>query len=166
MRKLHAVLMAITFLILGGCSSLPEQNQNDPAIVQAKSFIPAPEGKGYVYLFRDNFFGQNTYLDTYLNDKRLVGFYEYSNTLNKSFYLLKLDAGKSYKLGTVSTQGKNEMGLKVESGKTYYVRLNPLRGTTPSQSDLLVLTEQKDIEDAQKSISESLMNNPQDSVQK
>lgn len=165
MRKFYAMLITMTFLALGGCSSIPEQNPNDPTIVQAKSFAPAPDGKGYVYLFRDTSFGGGEWLNTYMNDKRLFSFYGgdamYNNTLNKSFFLLKLDAGKSYKFGTYSN-GMNEMELKVESGKTYYIRLDPLRGALLSKSDLVVLTEQKDIEDAKKSIIKSIMNNPQE----
>lgn len=158
MCKSYAVIMAMTFLIMGGCSSVPEQDPSTPSIIQAKSFSPAPEGKGFVYLFRDTY--GDDYLKTYVNDKPLVGFDKYNNTLNKSFFFLKLDSGRTYKLGTISHLGKNEMGLTVESGKTYYVCLNPNRGILPSQRDLVILTEQKEIEDAQKSILESIMNNP------
>ncbi|MGN5048666.1 DUF2846 domain-containing protein [Aeromonas sp. 23P] len=154
MRKLFTVFMAMTFLMLGGCSSLPEQNPNDPAIVQAKSFSPAPEGKAHVYIYRDSWLNRLHPMDVYLNDKIL------GDSYNKSFFLLNLDAGKSYKLGSESEFGNNELVLNAESGKTYYVRHYTRLGIVFPQSDLKLLTEPKEIEDAQKSITESHMNTP------
>lgn len=153
MRKLYAVLMAMTFLTLFGCSSLPEQNPNDPVIVQAKSFAPAPEGKGYVYLYRDNWLNRMHAMEVYLQDKKPADIY------NKSFFLLRLDAGKTYTLASESEFGNNELEIKVESGKTYYVRHNPRFGVILPQSYLELISDPKGIEEAQSSIIESRMNN-------
>ena len=154
MRNIFAAFMAMTFLMLGGCVALPEQNPKDPAIVQAKSFSPAPEGKAHVYIFRDSWLNRLHPMEVYLNDKSL------GDSYNKSFFLLNLDAGKSYKLGSESEFGNNELELKAESGKTYYVRHYTRIGVVFPQSDLKLLTDQKEIDNAQKSITEARMNNP------
>lgn len=154
MRNLYAALMIMAFLILGGCSSLPAQNPNDPAIVQAKAFTPAPKGKGYVYLFRDYWLARQHSYVVYLGDETPVDIY------NKSFFLLKLEAGTSYKLASESEFGNEEVVLNIESGKTYYVRHTPRLGVLFGQSDLDLLTKPDDIKDAQESIMVSRMNNP------
>ncbi|MGY3960765.1 DUF2846 domain-containing protein [Aeromonas popoffii] len=154
MRKLIAMVAMCVFM-LSGCSSVPSQ-QGNPAVEQAKAFIPAPEGKGYVYVFRDGWFARLLSKEIYLDDKSL------GDSDNKTFFLLKLDAGKHYKLGADSEFGNNEVDVTVESGKTYYFRHYTRMGIMfGTQADFDAITSPDDIADAQESIKVSRMNNPE-----
>lgn len=157
MRKLIAVTLAMCALMLGGCTSLPPQNNSDPTIVEAKAFSPAPEGKGYVYVYRDSWFARLIPMEVYLDSKSL------GDSYNKSFFLLKLDAGKTYKLATDSEFGNNEVDLNIESGKTYYIRHYARMGVVLTQADFEFITKPDDIKSAQDSIKDARMNLPEKS---
>lgn len=151
MRKLIATLfLTVCAMMLGGCASIP--TVTDQAVVnEAKSFAAPEAGKANVYVYRHGWLARNDKFDLFLDQK------QFGQSENKHFFLLKLDAGKTYTLGTESEFSNNELVINAEEGKTYYVLHYVRMGIMFSQSDFELQTEPDDIADAQELIKKSDM---------
>lgn len=99
-------------VLLSGCASVPTAPKEKD--VAAKAFAaPAADSSG-IYIYRDSFVGQALKKNIYI-DGVLLG-----ETSNK-IYFYKTVAPGSHKLSTESEFSDNEIELKTESGKNYFV---------------------------------------------
>lgn len=111
--KLLACLLAIGFLAMVGCASVPmASNEEDAA---AKQFTAPPSDKAGVYVYRNSFVGQALKKSLTL-DGTLLG-----ETVNKTYFYKSVAPG-SHTLSTESEFGNNSIVFEAVGGKNYYAR--------------------------------------------
>ena len=126
MRRIFQTTMFLSFiLVISSCSTsrlLPTDTSN-----QAKS-LKSIEDKALVYVFRKSAFGAAIGFRIDLNHKEFATFYP------KKFYLFVLDPG-TY-LFTGHGENEDEIIVKVEGNKKYYVEVIPQMGLVMARCKL------------------------------
>ena len=109
--------MKYTILLLAAlitsCASVPmATDQEDQRLKQ----FPDPENNhSGIYIYRDSFVGQALKKSVYLNGK-LIG-----ETVNEVYFYKQVPAGKQF-LSTESEFSENDLVIKTEPGKNYFIR--------------------------------------------
>lgn len=109
------ILSIVIFsFILGGCASIPMESVK--ASNEAKQFNPPPEGKSGLYIYRNSFGGKALKKDIWL-DGKCVG-----QSAPDTFFYKTIDGNKVHKISTESEFSPNDLTIKTDSGKNYFVR--------------------------------------------
>lgn len=143
--KLALLVLSLSVILFSGCSSVPLEPNEVSA--RAKAFNPPSEGKAGLYVYRDSFVGQALKKDVYINNKCL------GETVNKVFFYQSVEGNKEHTISTESEFSANELSIKTDSGKNYYVRQYIKMGVFVGGAGLEVVDEEK----AQKAISKLKM---------
>ncbi len=101
-------------LLLVGCASVPMESADKTTA--AKQFPTPSEGKAGLYLYRYGSFGAALKKDIWL-DGKCVG-----ETARNTFFFEEVEAGVEHKISTESEFSPNDLLLKPESGKLYFIK--------------------------------------------
>ena len=112
--KLALVVVGLSVIFFSGCSSVPLEPKGISD--SAKSFNLPSEGKAGLYVYRDSFVGQALKKDVWIDGKCL------GETAPDVFFYKTLVGNKEHKLSTESEFSPNELNIRTESGKNYFVR--------------------------------------------
>ena len=105
---------ALLSLLLVGCASVPMESAQKTTA--AKQFLPPADGKAGLYLYRYGSFGAALKKDIWI-DGNCVG-----ETARNTFFYEEVDASVEHKISTESEFSPNDLVLKPDSGKLYYIQ--------------------------------------------
>lgn len=106
-------LVVIASSLFAGCASVPMESKE--ASNKAKTFeAPAADTAG-LYIYRDSSFGGALKKDVWVNGE-CVG-----ETAPNMFFYKLVQAGKQHKVSNESEFSPNDLLVKAESGKNYYI---------------------------------------------
>jgi hypothetical protein len=103
----------ITTAALAGCSSVPMESAEKSAL--AKQFNPPPEGKAGLYVYRASSFGGALKKDLWLNGKCI------GESAPYVFFYEEVSGNIEHKISTESEFSPNDLIVKAENGKNYFV---------------------------------------------
>lgn len=112
MKKIF-VATAVAASLLSGCASVPMDSPEKAAL--AKQFNPPSEGHSGLYIYRDSILGTALKKDIWVDDK-CVG-----ETVPKVFFYEEVIGDMEHKISTESEFSPNDLLVKTESGKNYFV---------------------------------------------
>ncbi|MDN5092993.1 DUF2846 domain-containing protein [Aliarcobacter butzleri] len=135
MKKL-VFLSIVTFTILfSGCASvkmaLPEESN------QAKQFNQVENGKAGIYIYRDSTLGGALKKKVYIDDKCI------GETAPNVFFYEQVEGNKEHKISTQSEFSNNDLLLKTQSGKNYFIRQYIKMGVFVGGANLELIDEDK-----------------------
>jgi Protein of unknown function (DUF2846) len=110
-KKIYTLIIS---LLLVGCASVPMESTEKTSA--AKQFRNPPDGKSGLYLYRYGSFGAALKKDIWL-DGKCVG-----ETARNTFFYQEVDAGVDHKISTESEFSPNDLVLKTENGKLYFIQ--------------------------------------------
>ncbi len=134
MKKL--LFIALSILALGGCATVPMASTE--ADMKAKQFSTPPEGKSGLYIFRDSFVGK-ALTKTIRIDDEIIG----ESAPDVFFYRL-LTPGV-HKISTESEFSPNDLIIKMEPQKNYFVENYIKMGVFVGGADLKQVSESEGI---------------------
>lgn len=108
------LLVALSSLLAVGCASVPMETSQKAAT--AKQFLPPPEGKSGLYIYRYGSFGAALKKDVWV-DGKCIG-----ETARNVFFYEEVTADQEHKISTESEFSPNDLLLKTESGKNYFIQ--------------------------------------------
>jgi Protein of unknown function (DUF2846) len=108
------ILPILLVSLLAGCASVPMESAEKTSA--AKQFPAPTEGKAGLYLYRYGTFGAALKKDIWL-DGKCVG-----ETARNTFFYEEVDAGIEHKISTESEFSPNDLVLKTENGKLYFIQ--------------------------------------------
>lgn len=107
-------LVVVTSSVLVGCASVPMEAKDRSEL--AKKF-EAPSGdKAGLYIYRSGSFGSALKKDVWVNGQCI------GETAPNIFFYEEVDGGKEHKVSTESEFSPNDLMLKAEAGKNYFIR--------------------------------------------
>jgi hypothetical protein len=112
-KRLIFGLSVLIAALLAGCASVPLQKS--AADTARKQFSPPPPGSAGLYIYRNTQLGGALKKSVYI-DGQLVG-----ETAPMTYFYLQVPEGER-KLSTESEFSNNDLRLKVEEGRNYFVR--------------------------------------------
>ena len=107
------VLVILSVLHFAGCATVPMQGKEES--LKAKEFSQPEEGYSGLYLFRAGGMGTALKKDIWVNGKCI------GETAPHMFFYEKVKSGQEYKISTESEFSPNDLLIKPESGKNYYI---------------------------------------------
>lgn len=112
---MNKVLAAITgtVLLISGCTSVPMESKEKSEL--AKQFNSPSEGKAGLYIYRSGSFGGALKKDVWLNGKCI------GETAPNMFFYEEVNSDSEQKISTESEFSPNDLIVKTESGKNYFV---------------------------------------------
>lgn len=122
-------------VIFTGCASVKKASIEET--IEAKKFENPEIDKSGLYVYRDSTFGGSLKKSVYINDECL------GETAPNIFFYEKLQAGKEYKISTESEFSNNDLFLKFEGGKNYFVRQYIKLGVFVGGANLEIIEEEK-----------------------
>ena len=105
--------IAVTVLLATGCTSVPMESKERSEL--AKQYNSPSEGKAGLYVYRSGSFGGALKKDVWLNGK-CVG-----ETAPNMFFYEEIEGNTEHKVSTESEFSPNDLLVKTESGKNYFV---------------------------------------------
>jgi alpha-mannosidase len=105
--------IAVTVLLTTGCTSVPMESKEKSEL--AKQYNSPSEGKAGLYVYRSGSFGGALKKDVWLNGK-CVG-----ETAPNMFFYDEIEGNTEHKISTESEFSPNDLLVKTESGKNYFV---------------------------------------------
>jgi hypothetical protein len=105
--------IAVTVLLATGCTSVPMESKEKSEL--AKQYNSPSEGKAGLYVYRSGSFGGALKKDVWLNGK-CVG-----ETAPNMFFYEEIAGNTEHKVSTESEFSPNDLIVKTESGKNYFV---------------------------------------------
>ncbi|WP_252739018.1 DUF2846 domain-containing protein [Colwellia sp. D2M02] len=105
--------IAVTALLATGCTSVPMESKERSEL--AKQYNSPSEGKSGLYVYRSGSFGGALKKDVWLNGK-CVG-----ETAPNMFFYEEIEGNTEHKVSTESEFSPNDLLVKTESGKNYFV---------------------------------------------
>jgi len=142
-RLLIASAVAITFL--SGCASVPTESPEKENI--AKEFNPPAEGNSGIYIYRAGGPGGALKKDIWIDDKCI------GETAPHVFFYEEVSGDQEHKISTESEFSPNDLLVKTESGKNYFVNQYIKMGAFVGGANLEVVDEEK----GKKAVSKSKM---------
>jgi len=112
MNKVLATI-AVTAALATGCTSVPMESKEKSEL--AKQYNSPSEGKAGLYVYRSGSFGGALKKDVWLNGK-CVG-----ETAPNMFFYKEVSGDNEHKISTESEFSPNDLIVKTESGKNYFV---------------------------------------------
>jgi Protein of unknown function (DUF2846) len=132
-KKLVLLVIALSFF--AGCASVPMASKEESK--QAKSFaLPSGDNAG-VYVYRSGGLGGALKKDVWIDDK-CVG-----ETAPNVFFYELVKGGQEHKISTESEFSPNDLLLKTESGKNYFVNQYMKFGVFVGGANLELVDEDK-----------------------
>lgn len=105
--------IAVTVLLTTGCTSVPMESKEKSEL--AKQYNSPSEGKAGLYVYRSGSFGGALKKDVWLNGK-CVG-----ETAPNMFFYEEIEGNAEHKVSTESEFSSNDLLVKTESGKNYFI---------------------------------------------
>ncbi|NTS76805.1 DUF2846 domain-containing protein [Catenovulum sp. SM1970] len=112
MNKVIAVI-TMTAALATGCTSVPMEPKEKSEL--AKQFNAPADGKAGVYVYRSGHFGGALKKDVWINGKCI------GETAPNVFFYEEVEGNKEHKVSTESEFSPNDLLVKTESGKNYFV---------------------------------------------
>jgi len=100
--------------ILAGCATVPMADKEVSS--QAKAFAEPPAGKAGLYIYRNSTLGGALKKDVRVNGKCI------GETAPNMFFYEVVKGGEEQTLSTESEFSPNDLKIKTESGKNYFIR--------------------------------------------
>lgn len=107
------MFVALSALLVVGCASVPMEASDKASA--AKQFAPPAEGKSGLYIYRYGSFGAALKKDVWV-DGECIG-----ETARNVFFYEEVLGGQEHKISTESEFSPNDLLLKTESGKNYFI---------------------------------------------
>ena len=98
---------------MAGCSSVPMESAEKSGL--AKQFNSPSEGKSGLYIYRAGILGGALKKDIWLNDKCI------GETAPNVFFYEEVSGNREHKISTESEFSPNDLIVKAENGKNYFV---------------------------------------------
>jgi len=130
-NKIALIALATTFFV--GCASVPMESKEDTA--KAKQFATPPAGQAGLYVYRNSSIGGALKKDV-LVDGKCIG-----QTAPDVFFYEVVAGDTEHKISTESEFSPNDLMLKTESGKNYFVRQFIKMGVFVGGAGLEVISE-------------------------
>jgi len=108
------LLIILASSLIAGCASVPMETKEISS--KAKAFNAPPEGKAGLYIYRNSSVGAALKKDVWI-DGKCVG-----ETAPDVFFYEVVTGNETHKISTESEFSANDLLLKTESGKNYFVR--------------------------------------------
>jgi hypothetical protein len=108
------LLVALSTLLVVGCASVPMESSQKTS--DAKKFQPPAQGKSGLYVYRYGSFGGALKKDVWVDGKCL------GETAPNVFFFQEVSADQEHKISTESEFSPNDLLLKTESGKNYFIQ--------------------------------------------
>ena len=108
------MFVALSALLVAGCASVPMEASDKASV--AKQFAPPTEGKSGLYIYRYGSFGAALKKDVWI-DGQCIG-----ETARNVFFYEEVAGGQEHKISTESEFSPNDLLLKTESGKNYFIQ--------------------------------------------
>jgi len=124
---------AIVTSLLAGCASVPMES--DEASTLAKQFSAPSDGKAGIYIYRSGGMGTALKKDVWINDE-CVG-----ETAPNMFFYKVVNSGDEIKVSTESEFSPNDLLVKAESGKNYFVEQYIKMGVFVGGADLELVSQ-------------------------
>mgnify|MGYP000544243174 FL=1 len=105
--------IAVTALLATGCTSVPMESKEKSEL--AKKYNSPSDGKAGLYVYRSGSFGGALKKDVWL-DGKCVG-----ETAPNMFFYEEIEGNAEHKVSTESEFSANDLLVKTESGKNYFV---------------------------------------------
>jgi hypothetical protein len=139
------VFIALVSFILAGCASVPMESE--AVSEKAKSFNPPTNGNAGLYIYRTLGMGTALKKDI-LVDNKCIG-----ESAPDVFFYKEVKGNEEHKISTESEFSPNDLLLKTETGKNYFIKQYLKPGVFVGGADLELITEAE----GKKDISESKM---------
>jgi len=108
------MLVALSTLLVVGCASVPMETTDKASA--AKQFAPPPEGKAGLYIYRYGSFGAALKKDVWIDGECL------GETARNVFFYEQVAGNQEHKISTESEFSPNDLLVKTESGKNYFIQ--------------------------------------------
>jgi hypothetical protein len=108
------MLVALSTLLVVGCASVPMEATDKASA--AKQFAPPPEGKAGLYIYRYGSFGAALKKDVWIDGECL------GETARNVFFYEQVAGDQEHKISTESEFSPNDLLVKTESGKNYFIQ--------------------------------------------
>lgn len=113
MFKFSSTVLVIAALMTG-CASVPLANKTDDA--KLKSFPKPDENNAGVYVFRDSVVGSALKKDIWVDGKCL------GESASGIYFYQLVKGNETHKISTESEFSANDLMVKTDSGKNYYIK--------------------------------------------
>lgn len=132
--KLFLFLGAFLTLMFSGCAPKEDLAPKDVS-EKAKLFNLPKENKAGVYIYRDSSFGAALKKNLYIDGKFIAESSPYM------FFYVEIEGDKEHKFSTSSEFSRNNLFLKTEKNKLYFIRQYMKIGLFTGASDLELVEE-------------------------
>ena len=113
--KIFFIVGVFLTLIFSGCA--PKENLAPKEFSEkAKLFNPPKDNKSGIYIYRDSILGAALKKDLFI-DNKLIG-----ESSPKMFFYEEVDGDKEHKFSTESEFSANDLILRTEKNKLYFIR--------------------------------------------
>ena len=136
MKKLF-ITAAITMTLLTGCASVLMESKSNSDM--AKKFSPPSNDNSGLYIYRSGSFGGALKKDVWVDDD-CVG-----ETAPNVFFYKEVTGGEEHKVSTESEFSPNDLLVKTESGKNYFIRQYIKMGVLVGGAGVELVDEEKGI---------------------
>lgn len=127
--------IAVTALLATGCTSVPMESKERSEL--AKQFNSPSEGKAGLYVYRSGSFGGALKKDVWVNGKCI------GETAPNMFFYKEIEGNTEHKVSTESEFSPNDLLVKTESGKNYFVSQYIKMGVFVGGAGLELVDEEK-----------------------
>ncbi len=129
-------------LFLSGCATVPMEPKE--VSTRAKSFNLPSEGTAGIYIYRDSMLGAALKKDIWVDDKCI------GESAPHVFFYEDVKGNQEHKISTESEFSPNDLLVKAESGKNYFIRQYIKMGAFVGGANLELMEE----EEGKKAVSE------------
>jgi uncharacterized protein YlaN (UPF0358 family) len=131
----NLVLVILFTSLFAGCASVPMQTKEES--LKAKEFSLPEDGYSGLYLYRAAGLGTALKKDIWVNGKCI------GETAPQMFFYEKVKSGQEYKISTESEFSPNELVVKPESGKNYFIEQYMKMGVFVGGAGLELVSEEE-----------------------
>ena len=142
LSKMITLGLSVSAVLFSGCATIPLEPKE--ASIKAKTFNPPSDGNAGLYIYRDSIFGAALKKDIWVDDKCI------GESAPKVFFYENVKGNQEHKISTESEFSANNLVVKTESGKNYYIRQYIKMGAFVGGANLELMEE----EEAKKAILE------------